>query len=280
VTGSRSEPARILPLRVLPPAGRGRLLGTGRAGALVERNIRVYQHGWMVLVSGVFEPIFYLFSVGVGVAQLVGDVRLPGGQVLTYTEFIAPAMLAASAMNGAIYDATFNIFFKLKYAKLYDAVLATPVTTADIAAGEIAWALMRGAFYSTAFLAVMLVMGLVSSWWAVLVLPAAVLIGFAFAAVGMAATSYMRSWQDFQFVTLATLPMFLFSATFYPLSTYPTSLQWVVQLSPLFHGAALVRELTTGAVSGASLVHVAVLAVLGLAGAAVTSRRLERLLLT
>ncbi len=271
---------RTLPLRILPPGGLRRLLGTGRALSLVERNVLVYKHGWVVLVSGVLEPLFYLFSVGVGVAQLVGDVRLPDGQVLTYTEFIAPAMLAASAMNGAIYDATFNIFFKLKYAKLYDAVLATPVTTADIAAGEIAWALMRGAFYSTAFLAVMLVMGLVSSWWALLVLPAAVLIGFAFAAAGMAATTYMRSWQDFEYVTLATLPMFLFSATFYPLSTYPATLQWGVQVSPLYHGAALVRELTTGAVSGASVVHVVVLAVLGFAGAVVTGRRLERLLLT
>jgi lipooligosaccharide transport system permease protein len=270
---------QTLPLRIAPPSVR-RLLGTGRAGSVVERNVRVYRAGWPVLLSGLFEPLFYLFSVGVGVAKLVGDVELPGGQVVTYTAFIAPAMLAASAMNGALYDATFNIFFKLKYAKLYDAVLATPVTPADVAAGEIAWALMRGAFYSTTFFLVMLGMGLVSSWWAVLVLPVTVLIGFAFAAVGMACTTWLKSWQDFEYITLATLPMFLFSATFYPITVYPESVRWLVQLSPLYHAAALVRELTIGTVGWVSLVHVAVLLSMGVVGAAVTGRRLERLLLT
>ncbi len=271
---------QTLPLRVLPPGGLRMLAGTGRARYVVERNVRVYRAGWLVLISGFFEPLFYLLSVGVGVAQLVGDIELPGGQVVTYTEFIAPAMLAASAMNGALYDVTFNVFFKLKYERLYDAVLATPVTTYDIAAGEITWALMRGLFYSTAFFAVMLAMGLVSSWWALLVLPATVLVGLAFAAVGMAATTYMRTWLDFEYITLTTLPMFLFSATFYPLSTYPDSLQWVVQVSPLYHGAALLRELTTGAVWWGSLGHVAFLAAMGLVGGLVTGRRLERLLLT
>ena len=267
-------------LRVAPPGVGRRLLGTGGARYLVERNIKVYRNGWLVLVSGIFEPIFYLLSVGVGVAQLVGDVQLPGGKLVSYTVFVAPAMLAASAMNGAIYDATFNLFFKLKYNKLYDAVLATPVTPVDVAVGEIGWALMRGSFYSTAFLVVMLVMGLVASWWAALALPAIVLVGFAFAAMGTAATTYMKSWQDFEYVTLVTLPMFLFSATFYPLSTYPEALQWVIRLSPLYHAAALLRELTTGAVTAASLVHVLVLAVLGLVGVLVTGRRLEKLLLT
>jgi lipooligosaccharide transport system permease protein len=189
-------------------------------------------------------------------------------------------MLASSAMNGAMYDAVFNLFFKLKYNKLYDAVLATPVTPVDVAAGEIGWALMRSSFYSSAFLVVMLTMGLISSWWALLALPAVVLIGFSFAAVGTAATTYMKSWQDFEYVTLVTLPMFLFSATFYPLSTYPESLQWVVRLSPLYHAAALLRELTTGAVSAASVVHVTVLVLLGLVGVLITGRRLEKLLLT
>ena len=266
--------------RVAPPGLGRRLLGNGGARYLVERNIRVYRNGWLVLVSGIVEPIFYLLSVGVGVAQLVGDVELPGGRLVTYTVFIAPAMLASSAMNGAMYDATFNLFFKLKYNKLYDAVLATPVTPLDVAVGEIGWALMRGTFYSAVFLVVMLVMGLIASWWALLALPAVVLIGFAFAAVGCAATTYMKSWQDFEYVTLVTLPMFLFSATFYPLSTYPEALQWVVRLSPLYHAAALLRELTTGAVTALSLVHVLVLLGLGLVGVVVTGRRLEKLLLT
>ena len=164
--------------------------------------------------------MFYLFSLGVGLGSVVGDV-----DGVSYSAFVAPAMLASSAMNGAVTDATFNVFFKLRYNKIYDSVLSTPVAPVDIALGEIIWALVRGLIYSAGFLAVMLAMGLVSSWWAVLVLPASVLIGFAFAGAGMAATTYMRSWQDFEWIVLTTLPMFLLSATFYPLSTYPPALQ-------------------------------------------------------
>jgi lipooligosaccharide transport system permease protein len=265
--------------RVAPPRLGRRFLGTGASRYLIERNIKVYRAGWAVLVSGIFEPIFYLFSLGVGVSQLVGDVELPGGRVLTYTAFVAPAMLAASAMNGVTYDAVFNMFFKLKYNKLYDAVLATPVTAVDVAVGEIGWALMRGSFYSTVFLLVMLAMGLITSWWALLALPAVLVIGFAFAAIGTAATTYMKSWQDFEYVTLVSLPMFLFSATFYPLSVYPEALQWVVRCSPLYHAATLMRELTTGGVHAGSVLHVLVLLAMGGVGMVITGRRLERLLL-
>lgn len=261
--------ARIAPVSAL--AG-------SRAPAIVERNLMVYRRGWLVLVSGFFEPLFYLFALGVGLGTLVGDV-VDEGRTLSYTAFVAPAMLAASAMNGAIFDATFNIFFKLKYAKVYDAVLSTPMGPRDVAVGEVIWALMRGLLYSGAFLVVMLALGLVSSPWAVLVLPVAVLIGFAFAAAGMAATTYMRSWQDFEWVQLATLPMFLLSATFYPLETYPPGLRVLVEWSPLYQGVALVRALSTGAVDWSLLVHVAYLAVLGLLGVVVSARRLERLLL-
>lgn len=254
-------------------------LAPGGARRMVERNVTVYRRGWVVFVSGFVEPVFYLFSIGVGVGALVGDVAGPAGQTLSYTAFVAPAMLASSAMNGAVFDSTFNIFHKLRYAKVYDAVLATPMTPRDVALGEVAWALTRGGIYAAAFLVIMTLMGLVGSWWALLVVPAALLIGFAFAAVGMAATTYMRSWQDFELVNLALLPMFLFSATFYPLQVYPEPLRTLTQLSPLYHGAALVRGLTTGAVGVSALAHVAVLAVLGVAGVAVASRRLGRLLL-
>jgi lipooligosaccharide transport system permease protein len=267
-------PRGTLVARVLPPA----LLGGRRAGRLVERNLLVYRRTWIVIASGFFEPLFYLLSIGVGIGKLVGSVTGPSGQVISYTAFVAPALLASSAMNGAIYDATFNIFHKLKFAKIYDAVLATPVGVTDVALGEISWALIRGTIYSAVFLLVMAILGLVGSIWALLVLPVAVLIGFAFAAVGMAATSYMRSWQDFDFVQLAVLPLFLFSATFYPLSTYPPALQVIVQLTPLYHGVALVRALDTGAVGPGALVHVLYLAVMGVGGLAVTSRRLGHLL--
>ena len=250
------------------------------AWRLVERNLLVYRRIWLLIVSGFFEPVFYLLSLGIGIGALVGTVAGPDGQAIDYTAFVAPALLASSAMNGAIYDSTFNVFFKIKYAKTYDAMLATPLGPADIAVGEILWAQLRGTLYSATFLLVMLALGLISSWWALLALPATVLIGLAFAAVGMAATSFMRGWQDFEFVQLAILPMFLFSTTFFPITVYPGAVQALVRLTPLYHGIELVRPLTTGAGVGVGLLgHALYFVVMAVIGLAVTARRLEGLLL-
>jgi lipooligosaccharide transport system permease protein len=272
---------RQLPLRILPAplllARRGRLGGRGSLH-LIERHARVYRHTWLILASGFFEPLFYLLSIGVGIGALVGKVSIDGHAV-GYPSFVAPALLATSAMNGAIFDSTFNIFFRLKYAKLYDATLATPMRSGDVALGEIGWALIRGGLYACAFMVIMLALGLVHSVWAVLAIPVALLIGFAFAAAGMAATTFMRSWQDFEYVTLTTLPMFLFSATFYPLSVYPRTIQLIVDCTPLYQGIALLRGLTLGYVSPGLLWHVLYLAAMGAAGLAVAGRRISRLLL-
>ncbi len=263
-----------LATRVLPP------MPVRTSGwMLVRRNFLVYRRGWIVFVTGFFEPVLYLASIGVGVAALVGDIELPGGQVVGYTLFVAPAMLASSAMNGAIFDSTYNIFFRLKFAKLYDTVLATPMRPWDVATGEVMWALLRGGIYSAVFLLVMVGFGLVGSWLAVLALPATLLIGYAFAGVGMALTTFMRSWQDFEFVQLTILPMFLFSATFYPISVYPSALRWFVEITPLYRSVVLCRELVTGALTWSSLVSVAYLAAMGTLGLYVTSRRLAHLLL-
>ena len=126
----------------------------------------------------------------------------------------------------------------------------------------------------------MAAMGLVHSAWLLAAVPASVLIGFAFAGAGMAATTYMRSWKDFDFVILATLPMFLFSTTFYPLAVYPRALQIVVECTPLYQAVALLRGFSLAVVGPAMLVNVAYPAVLGLAGLCVASRRIRRLLLT
>jgi lipooligosaccharide transport system permease protein len=277
-----SEQLRALPLRILPvpmlAARRGALGGRGSLH-LIERHARAYRHMWLMFASGFFEPLFYLLSIGIGIGVLVGKVIGPGGQPVGFTSFVAPALLATSSMNGAVLDSTFNVLFRLKYAKLYDSALATPMRSGDVALGEIGWALIRGALYAAAFMIVMLAMGLVHSAWAILAIPTALLIGFAFAAVGMAATTFFRSWQDFEFVTLATLPMFLFSTTFYPLSVYPRGIQLVVDVTPLYQGIALLRGMTLGYVTPGLLWHVLYLAVMGIAGLAVAGRRLTRLLL-
>lgn len=249
-----------------------------RAARVYERNVWVYRASWLVLASGLLEPLLYLGSVGLGFGHLVRTVPTAYGRI-GYTDYVAPALLATSAMNGAVYDATFNVFHKIKYMRLYDAVLATPVRATDIAAGEVAWSLTRGLIYSVAFLAVMAAAGLIHSAWGLLALPAAVLVGLCFGGLGVAATCYMRSWQDFDFVLLATLPMFLFSATFFPLAAYPSSLRWVVQATPLYNGNVLMRSLTLGHVGWVTLAHAAYLAALGVLGVVVAGWRLERRLL-
>ena len=260
-------------LRIIPPE----LLAARRPQRMMERSLMVNRRTWLIIVSGFFEPLFYLLSIRVGFGTLVGDVEV-GGVTIGYPEFVAPALMAASAMNGAVYDTTMNIFFKLRHAKLYDAVLATPMQPADVALGEIGWAVVRGLVYSIAFLATMWVLGMVGSPWVLLAVPSCVLIGFAFAAVGMACTTYMRSWADFEYVTAVTLPLFLFSATFYPVSSYG---EWgrVVQLSPLYHGVALVRGFNLGQLEWSMLGHVAFLATMAAVGLVIASRRISSLLL-
>jgi lipooligosaccharide transport system permease protein len=264
-----------LPVRIAPPL----MFGSRRSLRLIERNLYVYRHTWMVIVSGFFEPLFYLLSIGFGLGQLVGRVPGPGGAPIPYQLFIAPALLASSSMNGAITEATLNFFFKLKYQKTFESILSTPLSTADIALGELGWALIRGGLYTLGFLVVMVLLGLAVTPLLVLALPAALLISLAFGAVGMAATSFMRTWQDFDLIQLIILPMFLFSATFYPLDTYPEALRVIVELSPLYQGVDLLRSITVGVIGPAALGHVAYLAAMGVVGLVVVSRRLDKLLL-
>jgi lipooligosaccharide transport system permease protein len=242
---------------------------------IVERNLMVYRRTWIILFSGFFEPLFYLYAMGVGLGALVKTVP---GTDLSYAAYIAPALMASSAMNGAFYDAT-NVFWKLRYGKVYEAMLSTPVSPTDVAVGETLWAVVRALLYSAAFLFIITVSGYVESWWALLALPAAFVIGFGFAGAGIAAVTWMRNWQDFDLVQLVMLPMFLFSATFYPIAIYPTAVEWLVQALPLYHGITLVRGLTTGAVGVAQIVDVVYLLTMGAIGMAIASRRIDGLLL-
>ena len=265
----------------LVTAAAARAAATSRVGGwvLVRRNLLVYRQAWVIFLTGFAEPLLYLFSIGIGVGQMIEGFEF-NGRVVSYAAFVAPGMLAASSMNGAILDSTYGIFFKLRYDKVYEGVLATPMRTVDIARGELAWSLMRSAVYSAGFLVVMAAMGLVSSWWTLLAWPATWLIGFAFAGAGMALTTYLKSWQDFEYIQLAIVPMFLFSATFFPVTAFDGALRWFVEVTPLYRGVALVRELTTGTVSVDSLWSVAYLVVMGAVGMTVASRRFDKLLLT
>lgn len=246
-----------------------------RAHLLFERNLMVYRRTWLTIISGFFEPMFYLFSLGLGLGHFVGRVH-----GVSYASYIAPALLASSAMNGAVYDGMTNVFFKLRYGKIYDAMLSTPVGPTDVALGETAWAQFRGLLYATGFVITIAALGLIHSWWGLLTLPAAMVVGFGFAGMAIGTSTFIRSWQDFDTVQLVQLPMFLFSATFYPLSVYPVAIQWFVRFSPLYHAITLIRSLTLGTVGPMLLANAAYLVLLGVFGIWVARRRMAGLLLT
>jgi lipooligosaccharide transport system permease protein len=225
-----------------------------RSRRLVERNIMVYRHQWIIILSGVFEPIFYLLGIGLGLGGIVREVPLPDGRVVAYAAFVAPALVATAAMNGAVFETIFNVFFKLNYAKTYEGVLATPMGITEIAIGEMLWALMRAALYAVAMYVIMLFAGLVLSPLGILMVPAALLVAAAFAAAGLAGTSYLRTVNDFDVpMGLIVMPMFLFSGTFFPIDIYPLPIQIFMELTPLYHAISLIRGLSTGLLGFAQL---------------------------
>lgn len=256
-----------------------RSLYAGNARSVVSRGaLATRSTNYLVVLSGFFEPIFYLVSLGYGLSGFVGGIEV-NGQPVPYAAFIAPALLAVSAMNGAIYDSTWNVFFKMNYSKLYQGMLSTSLGPLDVALGEITLALLRGLGYAVGFLIVMQVLGLNLAWTAILALPAVLLIAFGFASLGMAITSYMKTFQQMDWIAFVLLPMFLFSATFYPITVYPPVVQWIVQAFPLWHGVELVRGLTTGALSWAMLGHLAYFLVMIAIGMVFTTKRLKALFL-
>jgi lipooligosaccharide transport system permease protein len=256
----------------------GVVISVARATRVMERNGLAYRRMWALFLAGFFEPLLFLLSIGIGVGGLVGKVAGPHATLVTYQEFVAPGMLAAAAMNGAVLDTTFSFFVKFKYMGTFDTMLATPMTIAELTTGEVGWGLLRGGIYSAVFLLTMMAMGLVHSAWAVLAVPAAVLVSLAFGGLGVFATTFMRSFVDFDYVNLAVAPMFLLSATFFPLQRYPHALQTVVRLTPLYQGVALERGLILGAVDASLAFHALYLVALGAAGITVGVRRLGPLL--
>lgn len=245
---------------------------------VLERNAHVGRRYWYAHLAGGAEPFLFLFSIGVGVGALVDSVVAPSGELVSYRSFVAPGMLAAAAMNTAIFDGAIFFFVKFKYIGTYEPMLASPLRPRDLVRGELLWTLGRIGFYASAFVVTMLVMGLLESPWAILAVPAALLVGLTFAIAGMVAATWMRSWLDFDLVFVAVIPMFLFSATFFPLSRYPDAVQLLVQLTPLFHGADLLRRLALGGVGWEQLISVAYLGALALGGLRIAERRVARLL--
>lgn len=255
-------------------------LYAGNSRAVVGRGlIATKSTNWIVVLTGFVEPIFYLLSLGVGLGAYIGAVQDSAGNAIPYAAYIAPALLAVSAMNGAIYDSTWNVFFKMNFGKLYEGMLATSLGPLDVALGEITLALLRGGAYGLGFLLVMQFAGLNLAWTAIFALPAVLLIAFGFASLGMGITSYLKTFQQMDWIQFFLLPMFLLSATFYPITVYPEAVQWVVKALPLWHGVELVRGLTTGVLGPMMLVHLGYFLVMIAVGLTFTTRRLRALFL-
>jgi lipooligosaccharide transport system permease protein len=250
----------------------------GRARAIMERSYIAFRSStWLVILSGFLEPVLYLFSFGYGVGKFVGDIDSGTGTMISYAAFIAPGLLATSAMNGAVYDSTWNVFFKMHESRLYHGMLATSLGPLDVALGEIGWALLRGLIYATGFTAVVAPMGLIQSWWGILAIPSAVLIAFGFASLGMAITSYFSSYQQMSIINIGLLPIFLFSGSFYPLTVFPGWMQGVIKAFPLWHAIELIRGLTLGNVHLGLLTHLIYFLLMVAGGLFFTTRRLNAL---
>lgn len=254
-----------------------RSLYAGRARVLIERGWIAFRSStWVPVFTGFVEPVLFLLAFGYGMSSLIGDISV-GSTAIDYTQFIAPGLLATSAMNGAIYDSTWNVFFKLQHSKIYNAMLATSLGPMDVALGEITWALIRGLVYSLGFMVVVSILGLVPSIWAILAIPAAILIAFAFASFGMAVTSYFKTYQHMSIINIVLIPLTLFSGSLYPISVYPETLQTIIRILPLWHGIELVRTFWFGNISMGILVHFAYFLIMVAVGLFFTTRRLRNL---
>ena len=256
----------------------GQSIYSGRSLTLIERGFKAFKSSnWLVVLSGFVEPVFYLLAFGFGIGQLIGDLEDGNGNLVSYAAFIAPALLATSAMNGAIYDSTWNVFFKMHFGKIYQVMLSSSMGPLDVALGEILWALLRGVAYSVGFMAIVFPIGLVTNAWGLLAIPAATLVAFGFASLGMAITSYLKSFQQMNWVTFFLLPMFLFSGTFFPVSVYPQWIQTIVQALPLWQGVELIRSLMLGNINAGLWSHVIYFVVMIALGLWFTTVRLKAL---
>jgi lipooligosaccharide transport system permease protein len=247
-----------------------------RTFSLVERNFLIYRRSLTPLLSSVVEPVLYLLSIGLGVGTLVGSV--PGVHV-RYAAFVAPAILATTAMNTAMNQTSFGIFSRIRNDRTYDAIVPTPVSVTDIALGEVLSAVINGALSSTCFVIAMGALGLIGSPGILLALPGSLVIGYAFAASGLAVTTYLRDFADFQLIQLVMLPMYLFATTFYPLSIYPGWLRPLIEGLPLYQSIELVREPALGSLSWRVLIPVAYLIAFGSIALWIAARRMTRMLL-
>ena len=240
-----------------------------------------YRRTWRgTVVTSVVNPVFYLSALGVGLGTLVNRAHsTPGG--VTYLAFVAPGVLAATAMQVGTVEASWPVLGSIKWTRSYYAMLSTPLGIRDVVLGHQLWMATRVVSSSAVYLAVIAAFGGIHSLLAVLALPACFLIGLAFSAPMAAYAATCENDGAFVAVNrFLIVPMFLFSGTFFPVSRLPTLLRWVAYGTPSWHGVDLCRSLTLGRAHWTlSIVHALYLLAWGVAGLALALQTYRRRLL-
>lgn len=249
------------------------------AKAVWWRNATVYKRTWIKnILPNFFEPLLYLVGMGIGLGFYVGE----GISGQDYIAFIGPGLLASAAMNGSIFEVTYNLFIKLHFDKLYDAYLSTPAQIQDVAFGELMWAVTRACIYGTGFLVVLLGMTLfgypILTSWAALLMPLGVLlIGSTFGLIGMWFSTYIKTIDLYSyFYTLFITPLFLFSGIFFPVDRFPYGAE-IAWFTPLYHGVRLMRGLAHGEITSTVWMSTAWLVVVCLTLLAIVPKRMRRI---
>jgi lipooligosaccharide transport system permease protein len=216
---------------------------------------RVFEHRFLQyrrtfrssIFSSFLSPVLFLTAMGVGLGSYVSTSAGPSLGGVSYLVFLAPGLLAASAMQSASFEATYPIMGGLVWSKIFHAMHATPISPRDIALGNLAWIAARLTFICAVFTLVIVLFGAATSPLVLLAIPAAVLTGMAFAAPIAAFSATQKTPERFSTIfRFGITPLFLFSGTFFPLSSLPGFLQPLAWLTPLYHGVALTRGLSLG----------------------------------
>jgi len=211
------------------------------------RNFIVYRKTWMVsFVPPIMEPLFYLLAFGVGMSLLIGHVTYDG-KLLSYTQFIAPALVAINIMNNAFYENTYGSFVRMHNRKTFEGIMATPLTVAEIIAGEIVWGACKAVFATIVMMIVISFFGLIQYPEGLLLIPLAFLGGLLFGSLAMCFTSVVPNIELFNLpIFLFIVPMYLFAGTFFPLQNLPLWIQEVAAFLPLTHLVTLCRAFAGG----------------------------------
>jgi lipooligosaccharide transport system permease protein len=213
-----------------------------------KRNLVTYQKIWKVnFITPLVEPLLYILAFGLGFAGMIGDVAYAGRQ-LSYTQFIAPALIATAVMWNAFFETTYASFVRMYYQKTFDGMLATPLSLEEIILAEVFWSATKAVGAATIMMGVLGALGYVAFPSGLLLIPTALLGGLAMGAIGMFFTGITPSIDMFNLpIFLFVTPMFLFSGTFFPVSNLPAWAQPMALAFPLYHLVELVRWCCLGA---------------------------------